>query len=141
MKPRNSLRYRTSELDAFRRIIRSFWRRKKRDLPWRRNITPYRIVVSEVMLQQTQVDRVIPKFRQFLHAFPTWRSLATAPVSSVLKQWQGMGYNRRALMLRRCAQIVVGDFRGRLPREPQALERLPGLGPYTASAICVFAFN
>ena len=94
-----------------------------------------------MMLQQTQVSRVIPKFREFVRAFPTFRSLAHAKPSDVLKVWQGLGYNRRALMLHRCASVVHGEHRGRLPADIAALVRLPGIGAYTAGAVTVFAFD
>jgi A/G-specific adenine glycosylase len=93
------------------------------------------------MLQQTQVDRVIPKFKMFLKMFPTFRALAQAPTAKVLTAWQGLGYNRRALMLHRCAQVVTNNYRGRLPEDAALLQVLPGIGPYTAGAICAFAFN
>jgi len=116
-------------------------RHGRHGLPWRRSINPYRILVSEMMLQQTQVSRVTDKFRAFIRAFPTFRALALAKPSDVLKQWQGLGYNRRALMLHRCAQKVTDTFRGRLPADYDALRRLPGIGPYTAGAILVFAYD
>lgn len=104
-------------------------------------MTPYRVLVSEVMLQQTQVPRVSIAFRAFIRAFPTFRALASAKPSDVLKVWQGLGYNRRALLLQRCAQRVVGEHRGRLPRDFEMLRALPGLGSYTAGAVLVFAFD
>lgn len=126
----------------FRRLVMQYWRRHGRhDLPWRTTSNPYRILVSEVMLQQTQVSRVIPKYRGFLRAFPTLRTLASAQPSAVLKQWQGLGYNRRALMLRQCAQAVVRSHGGQLPDDYDALCALPGIGPYTAGAVLAFAFN
>ena len=93
------------------------------------------------MLQQTQVPRVIPKFRSFIRAFPTFRALARAKPVDVLRLWQGLGYNRRALKLLDCARVVHGQSRGRLPQDPDALVRLPGIGAYTAGAIRVFAFD
>lgn len=93
------------------------------------------------MLQQTQVDRVIPKYKKFLKKFPTLSSLAKAPLSSVLKEWQGLGYNRRAKMLHDAAGVLVAEHNGRFPKSKEALMRLPGIGPYTASAVRVFAFN
>ncbi len=104
-------------------------------------MTPYRVLVSEYMLQQTQVPRVIGKFRTFLRMFPTFRKLAFAKPVTVLAAWQGLGYNRRALLLRRCAQIVVRQHRGSLPRDPKVLQGFPGIGPYTAAAIAVFAYD
>lgn len=123
-------------------LILSYFRQHGRHgLPWRKTKNPYRILVSEVMLQQTQVSRVIEKYKQFLAAFPTFRVLAVAPARDVLKVWQGLGYNRRALMLQRCAQAVMREHGGKLPANYDALRTLPGLGPYTAGAVLVFAFN
>ena len=112
-----------------------------RDLPWRRTRDPYHILVSEVMLQQTQVDRVIPYYRAFLDRFPTLEVLAAAPVADVIKAWAGLGYNRRAVNLQRTAQAVVSEHGGIFPRDVEALRRLPGVGPYTAGAIACFAFE
>lgn len=110
-------------------------------LPWRQTKDPYRILVSEVMLQQTQVDRVIPKYDEFLKVFPTWGSLAEAPLGAVLGHWQGLGYNRRAKMLHECAKAVVRDYGGKLPKDEAKLRSLPGIGPYTARAVLAFAFG
>ncbi len=128
--------------EAFRKHVLDYWRRHGRhELPWRKTTDPYHILVSEVMLQQTQVDRVIPKYLEFFTAFPTFRALSRAPVARVLKVWQGLGYNRRALMLQRCAEAVVSKHGGRLPEEYDLLIALPGIGPYTAGAVSAFAFN
>lgn len=110
-------------------------------LPWRQTSDPYRILVSEVMLQQTQVERVIPKYEAFLRAFPDVFSLAKAPVSSVLALWIGLGYNRRALYLKRTAEAIVERYGGIFPQTEKELQALPGIGAYTASAICAFAYN
>lgn len=119
-----------------------YWRRHGRhDLPWRQTTDPYAIVVSEIMLQQTQVPRVIDKFRAFIKTFPSFRVLARAPVRKVLQAWQGLGYNRRALNLQRLAQQVVRDHGGKLPDEYKSLQQLSGIGAYTAGAILAFAFN
>lgn len=112
-----------------------------RDLPWRRTTDPYAIALSEIMLQQTQVDRVIPKWRAFLDAFPTWHALAEAKQSDVIRLWKGLGYNRRAVMLHRLAKTVVHAHNGMLPQSIDALKRLPGIGSYTAHAIAAFAFR
>jgi A/G-specific adenine glycosylase len=112
-----------------------------RDLPWRQTRDPYRILVSEIMLQQTQVDRVLPRYEAFLAEFPTLEALASAPTAAVLRSWSGLGYNRRALNLQRTAQAIVNDHGGVWPRDPAALRRLPGIGPYTAGAVACFAFE
>jgi A/G-specific adenine glycosylase len=130
-----------SQVRSFRRKILDHYEKHGRDLPWRKRVTPYRVLVSEIMLQQTQVDRVIEKFREFLAAFPDFASLAAAPLPKLLKLWSGMGYNRRALALKKLAQKVVEEHQGRLPSEPEGLLTLPGIGPYTAGAISAFAFN
>lgn len=125
---------------AFRTLIWRFYKEHGRhDLPWRttRNRTIYRILVSEVMLQQTQVDRVIPFYKIFLKKFPTAKELASAPLSEVLKVWQGLGYNRRAKMLQSAAKELLA----RKYRTIDELETLPGVGPYTARAVAAFALN
>ena len=127
---------------AFRRRVRAHYARHGRHtLPWRKTTDPYRILVSEMMLQQTQVDRVIPKYRAFLKQFPTVRALACAPRRVVLAAWSGLGYNRRARFLHEAAQHVVAEHGGRFPQDIAALEALPGVGHYTARAVAAFAFN
>lgn len=126
---------------AFREIVLSYFAENGRDLPWRRTRDPYRILVSEFMLQQTQVTRVLPKYEEFLEAFPDFESLAAAPLASVLRRWQGLGYNRRALALKRTAEMVVKEHGGRLPREEAVLRGFPGIGPATAAAVAAFAFG
>lgn len=113
----------------------------RHDLPWRRTNDPYHILVSEVMLQQTQVKRVIDYYGAFLREFPSFRVLSRATPSAVIRVWQGLGYNRRALMLLQCAKAVVGTHKGTLPHDYEALHALPGIGPYTAGAILAFAYN
>jgi A/G-specific adenine glycosylase len=112
-----------------------------RDLPWRRTRDPYRVLVSEMMLQQTQVDRVKPKYAAFLEQFPTLEALAAASPGDVIRAWAGLGYNRRALNLQRTAQAVLHEHQGRFPDTPEALRALPGIGPYTAGALACFAFE
>ena len=127
---------------AFKKIVWDYYKEHGRhELPWRLNLDPYAILVSEVMLQQTQVERVIPKFSAWLKAFPDWAALAAAPLPKVLQHWQGLGYNRRALSLQRCAQVVSQEYGGKLPRDEASLLALPGIGPYTAAAIRAFVFN
>jgi len=112
-----------------------------RILPWRETHDPYAITVSEFMLQQTQVLRVVPKYEAWLERFPSWHSLAEAPLADVLTLWQGLGYNRRAQNLQKAAKEVVSRWGGVLPEQREALETLPGIGNYTAGAICAFAWN
>lgn len=113
----------------------------RREFPWRKTTNPYRIAVSEIMLQQTQADRVVEKYTRFLKTFPTVHALAAAPVSAVLAVWTGLGYNRRALYLKKMAQEIVARYRGVFPETVDELEALPGIGPYTARAIAAFAYN
>lgn len=113
----------------------------RRSLPWRCTQNPYRTLVSEVMLQQTQVDRVIPKYKSFLKRFPTLKKLSEATLGDVLREWQGLGYNRRAKMLHRCAQEVVSIHKGKFPKTHAELMKLPGVGHYTAGAVLAFAYN
>ncbi|MEX2008517.1 MAG: hypothetical protein WD850_03445 [Candidatus Spechtbacterales bacterium] len=126
---------------VFKKIIWDHYREHGRELAWRTTITPYRILVSEVMLQQTQVARVQKVFPVFIRTFPSFAALAGASRTDVLRAWQGMGYNRRALALHGAAQMVVHEYHGRLPKTSEALTRLPGVGPATAASIVAFAFN
>jgi A/G-specific adenine glycosylase len=126
---------------AFRQIIYRHFQRHGRDFPWRRTDNPYQILVSEIMLQQTQVERVARWYGPFLTAFPDLATLAQAPVQAILRVWQGLGYNRRALSLKRLARRVVEEFGGRLPDSMEVLRTLPGVGPATAGALAAFAFN
>jgi A/G-specific adenine glycosylase len=128
-----------------KKFIETVWayyqKEGRQNLPWRKTRNPYRILVSEVMLQQTQVERVIPKYKSFLKKFPSLASLASAPLGDVLREWQGLGYNRRAKMLHECAQLIMRDHKGIFPRSHAALMKLPGVGHYTAGAIMAFAHN
>lgn len=112
-----------------------------RHFPWRETRDPYRTMVAEVMLQQTQTGRVAPSYEAFLHRFPTVEVLAHAPAMEVIQAWHGLGYNRRAVDLQRSAQAVAGEHGGVFPQEPSTLRRLPGLGEYSANAIGCFAFD
>ena len=125
---------------TFRTHLLEWWVHQHRDLPWRHTRDPYRILISEVMLQQTQVDRVIPYYHEWLETFPTVEALAAAPVAEVIRRWKGLGYNRRAVNLQRSAQAVVA-MGGEFPRTVEELLALPGIGPYTAGAIACFAFE
>jgi A/G-specific adenine glycosylase len=126
---------------AFQRNIYAYYAEHGRDLPWRATSNPYHILVSEIMLQQTQVQRVTEKYEQFIGAFPDFRSLADAPLQDILRVWHGLGYNRRALALKKIAQKVVTDFDGVLPSDPKTLATFPGIGKATAGAVCAFAYN
>lgn len=127
---------------SFRRAFHAFiTAHPMRSFPWRKTTNPYKIAVSEIMLQQTQADRVVEKYKLFLRAFPTVQSLADAPVRSVVQLWSGLGYNRRALYLKKMAEEIVGVHRGVFPKTVAELEMLPGIGPYTARAIVAFAYN
>lgn len=125
----------------FQKLIFGWWKTHRRDLPWRHTYDPYRILVSEVMLQQTQVARVLPKYTTFIQEFPTVQALASASLASVIRAWKGMGYNRRALFLRQAAQVIVNTHKGQFPVNEEELQKLPGLGIYTARALLVFAFR
>lgn len=128
-------------IDRVRAGLRSWFAANRRDLPWRQSRDPYHILLAEVMLQQTQVDRVLPYYDAFLTRFPTLDALAGAPIAEVIKLWAGLGYNRRAVNLQRTARYVVGELDGLFPTGVAALARLPGIGPYTAGAIACFAFE
>jgi A/G-specific adenine glycosylase len=130
----------TKEKEFIRTVKEYYKRHGRRNLPWRKTRDPYRIMVSEIMLQQTQVERVVAKYEAFLAVFPDVRTLAGAPLGAVLRAWQGLGYNRRAKMLHECAKQVV-MLGGTFPQEYAKLLALPGIGPYTAGAVMAFAFN
>ncbi len=113
----------------------------RRDLPWRRTRDPWAVLVSELMLQQTQVSRVLAKYDEFLDAYPTPAACASAPLADVIRRWSGLGYNRRAVSLHASACMIMQEFAGRVPNSLPALRRLPGVGPYTARAVLAFAFE
>jgi A/G-specific adenine glycosylase len=128
-------------VDAFRTAVAEHYLAMGRHMPWRETDDPYAVFVSEVMLQQTQVSRVVPKYEAWLAAFPDFGSLAAAPLSAVLAAWSGLGYNRRALAIKRAAEIVVGEHGGVLPRDPAVLAKLPGIGVATARAVATYAYR
>jgi endonuclease III-like uncharacterized protein len=113
---------------SFQNIIYAYYHEHGRKLPWRETNNPYHILISEIMLQQTQVERVTEKYVEFIMAFPDFHSLAQAPLQKILAVWHGLGYNRRALALKRIAEIVVTTYNGSLPSSPEALKALPGIG-------------
>jgi A/G-specific adenine glycosylase len=126
---------------VFIQKIWDFYHEQRRIFEWRNDITPYRIVVSEIMLQQTQTSRVSEKFPQFLSVLSDFDTLSQATLSEVLQQWQGLGYNRRGKFLHEIAKKVVSEFGGTLPQDPIILETFPGIGKNTAGSVCAFAFN
>lgn len=126
---------------SFHKLVRDFYKKNKRDLPWRNTQDPYRIVVSEIMLQQTQVARVLAKYQEFLIAFPDWKSLAHASNKDVLSVWSGLGYNRRALYLKKIAHIIITEYKGIFPNYVEKIRKLPGVGKATAGSILAFSFN
>jgi A/G-specific adenine glycosylase len=131
-----------SSEQAFIQTVKRYYRAHGRHaLPWRQTYDPYSIAVSEIMLQQTQVSRVIDAYIRFIKKFPTVQSLARAPLRDVLVLWNGLGYNRRAKFLHQMAQAVVRDHAGIFPETIQGLQSLPGIGPYTAGAIYAFSYN
>lgn len=127
--------------DELHQALLNWFSKAARDLPWRRTRDPYRILVAEVMLQQTQVDRVLPKYEAFLERFPTLHALAEAPTADVIRMWSGLGYNRRAVNLQRAARDIIEHHGGVFPRDVAVLVTLPGIGPYTAGAVACFAFE
>lgn len=126
---------------SFRRKLLSWYRRHRRDLPWRHTNDPYRIWISEVMLQQTTVAAVIPYYRKWLQRFPNVTALSKAPLQSVLSVWQGLGYYQRARNLHAASRIIVERHQGRIPADYSTLIKLPGFGPYTTAAVLSIAFD
>ena len=138
VNPCSSVAFRKNQ---FQRALSNWYRKNGRDLPWRRTRDPYRILISEFMLQQTQVVTVLPYYRNWLRRFPTLRALARASESQVLHAWQGLGYYARARNLHQSAKLVARQHRGRFPRSVGQMRTLPGIGRYTAHAIATFAFD
>ena len=138
---KRTLKLTPQRIRQFRQQIYAYYQKNKRVLPWRRTHDPYKILLSELMLQQTQVKRVFEKYKEFLRRFPTIQSVARAPLRAILEQWQGLGYNRRALSLKRLAITLVDRYGGRIPRDIEVLKALPGVGAATAGAVCAFAFD
>ena len=128
-------------ISEFQLMVLDHYCQHGRPMAWRNTTDPYQILVSEIMLQQTQVERVLIKYPEFLTAFPDFATLAQAPLADILTAWQGMGYNRRAIFLQKCAQRVMNECSGVLPADVDTLATFPGIGRATASSICAFAFN
>ena len=131
----------TPTTKAFQRFVLSYFKKSGREFPWRNTTDPYKILVSEVMLQQTQTERVVVKYAEFLKAFPTWKALSNATPAEVVKVWMGLGYYRRAFHLHKAAQSVWNEYGGVPPQNAEGLRNLPGVGPYTAAAVAAFAFG
>ena len=128
-------------LEQFKQFIWDFYRLNGRFFDWRHTDDPYKVVISEVMLQQTQTHRVAHKYPIFIQTFATFDALAAASLREVLMQWQGLGYNRRGKFLHQLAQVILHNNAGIVPDDPIMLEKLPGIGKATARSICAFAFN
>ncbi|MHA2022542.1 MAG: Fe-S cluster assembly protein HesB, partial [Candidatus Thorarchaeota archaeon] len=129
----------TKSVKFFQHKVMNWWSKNARELPWRVNPSPYEVLISEVMLQQTQVSRVVPKYLEFLNEFPAIEDLASANTKQLLTVWSGLGYNRRALWLKEAAAEIVEQ--GVFPTEVDDLRKLKGIGPYTSRSILIFAFN
>lgn len=130
-----------SQITAFQKKIWNFYKTQKRDFPWRETKDPYYILVSEIMLQQTQTSRVIEKYNRFISELPTIQDLAQVSIPKLLSLWHGLGYNRRALYLQRSAQQICSQTNGVVSKDPKELVKLPGIGPNTAASIIVFSYN
>jgi A/G-specific adenine glycosylase len=130
-----------AELEAVQSALLAWFAANRRDLPWRHTRDPYRILVSEVMLQQIQVSRAIPFYLAFIERFPTVGALAAAPLAEAIRVWGDLGRYRRVVNLHRAARLIVAEHGGQVPRDPDVLHRLPGIGPYTAGAVACFAFE
>ena len=126
---------------AFIKTVKEFYEKHYRPMPWRENPSPYYVLVSELMLQQTQVQRVMTKFPLFIERFPTVEALANAELSEVLEEWDGLGYYRRARFLHESAKMIISDYSGVIPQDVEELTKLHGVGPNTAAAVTVYAFN
>jgi A/G-specific adenine glycosylase len=128
-------------INTFQKIIYDYYHQHGRTFPWRQTHNPYHILISEIMLQQTTTQRVQEKYTSFITHYPNFPTLAQAPLPHILTHWQGLGYNRRALHLKKIATIITKTLNNKLPSDEKKLQTLPGIGPYTAAAICAFAFN
>ncbi len=141
MTVKNSRHPSSATIGRFRAAVYAHYAQHGRTFPWRSTRDPYRILVSEIMLQQTQVDRVVPKYEAFIACFPTVDNLAQSSLPDVLRLWKGLGYNRRAKHLREAARTIVSEHGGSVPKSYEDLIKIPGIGPATAGDILAFAFN
>lgn len=131
----------SKQIEKFQNEVLTYYKQNKRKMPWRDISNPYKIFVSEMMLQQTQVERVKIKYAEFIKKFPTIKSAAQTEKSEILKVWQGLGYNRRALFIKHSCEEILMKHKGIFPKNFVTLKSLPGIGPSTAGAICAFAYN
>jgi A/G-specific adenine glycosylase len=129
------------ETAEFREAVYTFYEKEGRDFPWRKNTRPWAVLVSEFMLQQTQTERALPYWKRWMELWPKPADLAAAPLETALREWSGLGYNRRAKYLHSCAKIIAEDYRGAVPQTPEELRKLPGIGAYCSGAVACFAFN
>jgi len=129
------------EIEEFQGIVYDFYHKAGRSFPWRESPNPWGVLVSEFMLQQTQTERVVGYYTRFLARWPSPQAMQEARLEEVLREWSGLGYNRRARYLRDCAGIITSKYQGIVPRTPEELRGLPGIGPYTAGAVPCFAYN
>ncbi len=137
----NGLEPDAAKAEAVRGALIPWFEENGRDLPWRRTRDPWRVLVSEVMLQQIQVKRAVPFYERFLARFPTVEALAEAPLADAIRVWGDLGRYRRVVNLHRTARLILEEHGGRVPSDPEALLKLPGVGPYTAGAVACFAFE
>jgi A/G-specific adenine glycosylase len=129
------------EITQFQKEVWDFYHKNRRSFPWRETTNPYKILVSEIMLQQTQADRVVRFYEVFLKRFPNPKKLAEATFTEIYPYWQGLGYNRRAMNLKKAAEKSITEYKGKFPENPQELEEFPGIGPYTSKAVAIFSAN
>lgn len=140
------MKHTQQQVRIFQQTVWGYYHRSGRDLPWRKpepdgSFDPYKIIVSEIMLQQTRASRVVPKYREFLTLFPNVKSLAQARLGEVIRAWSGLGYNRRAKHLHQAAQMIADEYKSQFPQTLNALTKLPGVGKNTAGAIMAYAYN
>ncbi|MDR0451483.1 MAG: A/G-specific adenine glycosylase [Treponema sp.] len=129
------------EASEFRDAVYAYYEKEGRDFPWRKNTRPWAVLVSEFMLQQTQTERALPYWERWMELWPEPEGLAAAPFEAVLREWSGLGYNRRARYIHACAKIIAEEHRGKVPGTPAELRRLPGIGGYCSGAIACFGYN
>ena len=128
-------------IQSFQKMILDYYNSHERNLPWRNEKDPYKIFISEMMLQQTQAERVVEKYFQFIQKYPDFKSLSESSLQEVLKLWKGLGYNRRAIWMKEAAKIIFIDYSGKLPSDPSTLEKLKGIGHATAREMITFSYN